>query len=115
MKKRQWSEVSDEAISLAAIRALHTPKEAYRISPNSYNSSADFVGTLSVPSTIYVLDGSFKYTMNEDAQTLHASEFLEIEPGDFAFKVIGNTSVKIVDVFKLPAQLWANKVRDKQE
>ena len=102
MKKYLWSTISNAPLSVLTLRALYTPENEYRITPNNYNSGAKFCGTFGVPAKIHVLAGSCKYKQHDEEIVLNQFEVLEIEKGDYSVEILGNDSFRFVAVYKLP-------------
>lgn len=102
MFKQNWSDISNEPISVEAIRALYVPSEAYRVSPNKYEAGVRCTSRAGLPHLVYVLDGCCKYQLGDRELTLCASEFTSLVKGEYWFEVMGDTEVKLVRVFQIP-------------
>ncbi len=103
IEKRLWSLVSDEQISVPAIRAMHLPMRANLLFPDRYEAGTSFASHHYVPHMTYVLEGTCQFILGEEAEALvlSAGEFAEITPGYFDFNVLGDARVRLVKVIKV--------------
>lgn len=101
MAKMNWSTLSSEPISEAAIRALHSPQENFKIYVNTYQAGNSFPAKAGHAFTLYVLTGSCKITIDSSETTLSAAEWVALEKGSYTFHAVGNEELTIVKVFSL--------------
>jgi len=102
MHKQEWSKVSDEMISIDAIRNLYSPSGNYRVSPTKYEPRAIFPIVIGHPLTVYVVRGGCKYRLDGQELTLRSGDFSSFAKGSYEFEVVGDEEVQIVTVFQLP-------------
>jgi ethanolamine utilization protein EutQ (cupin superfamily) len=105
IEKKKWSEVSSESISMEAIQRLHSPREHYRFTRDGYPEGAHFIGTMSIPAVIYVLEGKIKYVIDNEEMLLAAGEVAEFDRCDYVSDVIGTSGVSFIRVTHLPEKL----------
>ena len=102
IKVQRWDEVACGPMSEAAIRALYTPPERFRISPSHYPPNTKFRGSM-MSGQIYVLRGSCGYLFDgHDPIVLSAGDTVRFPEGDFDMFVLGNEEVYSVLVWELP-------------
>ncbi|WP_139232916.1 hypothetical protein [Duganella sp. CF458] len=102
MKKRLWNALLEGDVSIDAIKTLHTPAMNFKLSPNSYEQGVRFPWVLSVPATVYILEGECTCRSVDAELIVRGSEILDAEPGRYEFEVTGGTKVKLVTVYSLP-------------
>lgn len=105
INKKSWNDVSNDDMSIEAIKKLHLPTENYRFSKNGYERGAHFIGTKSIPYVIYVLEGSIIYTIDGIAFQLNGGEVGELDRCDYVCDVPSAKDVKFISVFHLPEKL----------
>jgi len=97
----QWSEISQEPLTLEAVRELHVPPSHYRISPNRYAAGIAFPGT-GRAGRLYVLSGACSKKVGAWEVTLQAGMFADFPDGDHNFEVLGECPVQLVYVWLIP-------------
>lgn len=98
-QKQNWSELSTEALSEEAIRALHVPAENFKLYSNSYAAAEQFAIKAGHEFILYVLTGACKTRMDGLEVRLNAGEWISMDAGSYAFEVLGNEPVQLVKVF----------------
>lgn len=97
--KKNWSELSTEAISEDAIRALHVPLDNFKLYSNSYAVAQQFAIKAGHEFILYVLTGACKTRIDGLEVRLNAGELISMNAGSYAFEVLGNDPVQLVKVF----------------
>jgi hypothetical protein len=101
-----WLEISDDPISEHAIRALFPHAKGYRFFPDSYERGVGFPTRISQRIRVYVLSGNCSYSIGDEKLTINASEYIDLEAGEYWFEVSGVSGVRLVSVFRLPEKYW---------
>lgn len=96
-----WSTLLSEPISVEEVRRLHVPAVNFRVSPNRYDAGVAFPGTTRA-GRVYVISGRCTKTCGEWSAELEPGTFVNFPAGDFAFTVVGNEPVRLVNVWEIP-------------
>ena len=100
MKADIWNTAKHGPISESAIRELHRPPDAHRISPSVHDGGTHFQGTMRY-GRVYVLAGHCAYSFRADSVRLGPGEFCDLEQGDYDFQVLGGAPCSLVLVWDL--------------
>jgi hypothetical protein len=95
-----WNESELGKMTEEAIRALHQPAEAYRISRYRYPAGTSFPGAQK-STRCYVLSGSCRHTFDEPIE-MSRGTWIDLPAGDFTLEVLGDEELDIVLVWTLP-------------
>lgn len=98
---RRWSELSQESISLEAIRKLHAPPSHFRVSPYRYPAGTAFPGSARA-GRIYVLSGQCSFIVGDWRAELAPATYADSPSGGFEFQVLGDDAVELVRAWELP-------------
>lgn len=98
-----WPEVSEDPLTVEAIRKLHVPSSHYRISASRYKAGAALPGA-GKSGRIYVLAGACVKTIGTWRVELRAGMFADFPAGAFEFEVLGDEDVQVVNVWWIPEQ-----------
>lgn len=101
MGKKNWSDLCAEPMSEAAIRALHSPQENFKVYVNTYAAGKNFSINAGHAFVLYVLASCCSTTLDASEVILSASECIKLEKGSYDFNVVGNEELKLVKVFSL--------------
>ena len=99
---QRWSDISDQPLTEAAIRARH-PRPRYRVSARRYPPGARFAGS-SRAGTSYVVSGAVRFDVGAEV-TLRAGELAELPEGRFELEVLGEQPLVLVQCWELPGDL----------
>lgn len=99
MLKQNWSDISEDPISEASIRALHVPEENFKLYANTYQAGESFTIKAGNNFVLYVLEGACKTTINSQVLQLSAGEFAFLDKGAHDFRVSSKDAVRLVRVF----------------
>lgn len=102
---QHWDATHLGPLNLEAVRALHRPRNRFRISSNRYTAGAEFTG-LGRAGRLYVLAGACAVSVGESACELSAGDFVDLPQGQHTFRTVGDTAVEIVNVWELPKEFW---------
>lgn len=105
-----WTLVSQESMSIEAIRRLHLPANHFHVSRNKYEEGVTFSGTRRA-GRMYVLSGRCLQYAGLYLQAVQAwnaelgpGSFIDFPAGDFTFRVLGDAPVTLVCVWEIPAR-----------
>lgn len=98
----RWTDVSQEPLTLAAIRSLHQPESHFRISPSAMPAGVKFTGLNSIAGRIYVLRGRCSMTVGDWRADLRSGTFADFPAGSFTFEVFGTNEIEVVKVWLIP-------------
>jgi hypothetical protein len=82
---------------------MHLPAGHYRFTKSGYPGGAHFVGTLALPTVMYVLAGAIIYTIDGEEVSLKAGDVAEFDCCEYMCDV--PVDVKLIKVIQLPEKL----------
>jgi glyoxylate utilization-related uncharacterized protein len=97
--KQNWSDISTEAMTEAAIRGQHLPEENFKLYLNTYEAGQQFALKAGHEFLLYVVAGACKTRLDGAELRLNESEFVSMDAGSYAFEVLGTESLQLVKVF----------------
>ncbi len=102
-----WSDLSDEPISLSGIQSRHLPPERFRISWVSYEPTWVVPGTTRA-GICYVLFGEFAFAQGSEDVDVAQGQVLYFSEGEFELRVPAHTRTEAVFVWELPPKFWSH-------
>jgi len=76
------------------------PSPKYRVSSMSYETGTSFSGSAE-SSLVYVLSGCCEYVFDGSKAVISSNQYGDLPTGNFDFRVIGESSVELVNVWNL--------------
>lgn len=96
-----WSEISDEALSDLAIRAMFQNQAGYRCFSARYKKEPEFSTNFMRSVRVYVLVGGCRYRTGSECAEVAAGQFIDLKHGRYHLQV-GEDGVQLMNVYYLP-------------
>ena len=90
-------------MTASAIRAKHSPAGMYRVSQKQFEKGTRFSGSMRA-GRCYVLDGQCCYKYEGAEVMVRTNEYVDLDAGQYEFKVPGDTDVVVIKVWKISDQ-----------